>query len=331
MSDTNKIIEEDKVADALRHSWVYSLPKWLWPYAQLARWERPIGWQLLMWPCWWSFMLAINLVNSRTPSGTESIFVFNINLAMIFLALFAVGAFLMRGAGCTYNDLVDIDIDNKVSRTRSRPLPSGRASKKGALIFLIAQCLAGLLVLTAISTFQFFTFWLGVASLITVAIYPFMKRITWWPQLFLGLAFSWGALMGWAAIFGEVSIISLLLYAGSICWVIGYDTIYAHQDIEDDAIIGVKSTARLFGDKTKLAVSILYGAALMLFAIAFYLTGVGILAWLGFVIACGHIGWQINTLDISSPQKCLELFRSNNIFGWILFAGLTVSALLTSF
>lgn len=276
-------------------------------------------------------MLAMNLVNSKTPSGAESVFVFNLNLAVIFLALFAIGSFLMRGAGCTYNDLVDVDIDNKVARTRSRPLPSGRISKKGALAFLLIQCFAGLFILIAVSTFQFFTFCLGVASLVTVAIYPFMKRITWWPQLFLGLAFSWGALMGWAVIFGEVSVISLLLYVGSICWVIGYDTIYAHQDIEDDAIIGVKSTARLFGEKTKLAISLLYGFALTLFAIAFYIVGVGIFGWLGFVIACGHIAWQINTLDITSPQKCLVLFKSNNVFGWILFVGLTLSALFTSF
>ena len=331
MASTNDITEEDKVADALKHSWVYRLPKWIWPYAQLARWERPIGWQLLMWPCWWSFMLAMDLVNSRTPSGAESIFVHNTNLVLIYLALFALGAFLMRGAGCTYNDLVDIDIDNKVARTRSRPLPSGRASKKAALAFLLVQCFAGLFVLIAISTLQSFTFWLGVASIITVTIYPFMKRITWWPQLFLGFAFSWGALMGWSAIFGEISIISFLLYIGSICWVIGYDTIYAHQDIEDDAIIGVKSTAILFGDKTKIAIFLLYGTALMLFAVAFYLTGVGVLAWIGFIIACGHIGWQIKSLDISSPQKCLQLFKSNNNLGWILFAGLTVSALLKAF
>jgi len=318
------MVNDEKVADAVKHSWVYRLPKWLWPYAQLARWERPIGWQLLMWPCWWSFMLALNEqgLNSWLDLNWQIVL-----LVLVFLGFFAFGAFLMRGAGCTYNDLVDIDIDNKVARTRSRPLPSGRATKKGAITFLVAQSFAGLFVLIAVSSFQFFTFWLGVASLITVAVYPFMKRITWWPQLFLGLAFSWGALMGWSSVHGEISAVSISLYLGCICWVIGYDTLYAHQDIEDDAIIGVKSTARLFGDKTRTAITLLYGAALILFTFAFYLVHVSIWAWVGLAIACLHMIWQISSIDTSDPQKCLQLFRSNNIFGWIVFTGLTISAL----
>lgn len=263
MSDTTNITEQDprqdKVADALKHSWVYRLPKWLWPYAQLARWERPIGWQLLMWPCWWSLMLVSSwqyfdgkrMLIFETTDGfqinTEALYWFGL-VHLFYMFLFALGAFVMRGAGCTYNDLVDQDIDVQVARTSSRPLPSGRVTKKGALIFLVLQLLVGLVILLQ---FNWHAIYIGLASLVTVAIYPFMKRITWWPQLFLGLAFSWGALMGWAAL-EEILFLSpvpyywapLIFYAGCICWVIGYDTIYAHQDIEDDALVGVKSTAR---------------------------------------------------------------------------------------
>lgn len=255
--------ENDKVADAIRHSWVYYLPRAIWPFAQLARWERPIGWQLLMWPCWWSVMLAV--IASQTaglalsaPVGVtgESLVANLAKMIPLFLHVLLplmIGAFVMRGAGCTYNDLADIKIDDQVERTRSRPLPSGRVTKKQAWVFLLLQCLIGLCVLLYLSRFSLFVFWLGTVSLVLVAIYPFMKRITWWPQLFLGLAFSWGALMGWAIIWQSLSPAPLLLYAGSIFWVIGYDTIYAHQDREDDAIVGVKSTARLFGEKSKWA------------------------------------------------------------------------------
>ncbi|MGI9352587.1 MAG: 4-hydroxybenzoate octaprenyltransferase [Rhizobiaceae bacterium] len=340
MTQHSSIPEADKVADAIKHSWVYYLPKWLWPYAQLARWERPIGWQLLMWPCWWSVMLAVMSaqagygapISPQSGSFSDlSVILFNLQkIAPLFLTvllpLFA-GAFLMRGAGCTYNDLADIDIDNQVERTRSRPLPSGRVTKVQAIVFLVLQSLGGLCVLLYLSRFDSFVFWLGAASLILVTVYPFMKRITWWPQLFLGLAFSWGALFGWGIIWREITVAPILLYLGSIFWVIGYDTIYAHQDREDDALVGVKSTARLFGTKTRQAISLLYLAAVTLFVTVYWLTiplttEVWVWpAWLGLLIGSVQMFWQIRKLDIDDGEKCLRLFKSNNTFGLILFAG----------
>jgi len=218
-SDTNS-----RVADAPSGNWVYRvLPRALWPHAQLARWDRPIGWQLLMWPCFWSAALAANVASS--PANIDT--VWSPQLLLWHLFLFMAGAIAMRGAGCTWNDLVDYKIDAKVARTRSRPLPSGRITRFAATVFLVVQALVGLLVLVQ---FNGFSILLGIASLGVVAIYPFAKRFTDWPQFFLGLAFSWGALMGWAAVFAELALPPLLLYAGAIAWTIGYDTIYAHQD-----------------------------------------------------------------------------------------------------
>jgi 4-hydroxybenzoate polyprenyltransferase len=318
---------DDKVADALKHSWVYYLPRSLWPYAQLARWERPIGWQLLMWPCFWSLALALL---EATDEGSVSL-----SRTLFLFALFVSGAFLMRGAGCTYNDLVDIDIDSQVERTRSRPLPAGRATKKSAFAFLLAQGLGGFLVLLGVSYGSLFTFMLGVASLVTVAIYPFMKRVTWWPQLFLGLAFSWGALMGWSSIHAEISLASLLLYVSCILWVIGYDTIYAHQDREDDALVGVKSTARLFGEKSKRAIGTLYALALTGFAIVYWLVLPlneiwAMPAWFGLALGALQLGSQIKRLDIEDGDQCLKLFKSNSKFGMTLFVGLSASLLTHS-
>ncbi|MCB1464805.1 MAG: 4-hydroxybenzoate octaprenyltransferase [Nitratireductor sp.] len=311
---------ENKVADAVRTSWVYRLlPERFWPFAQLARWERPIGWWLLMWPCWWSLMLAVGTGDTPGLSAQTALPV------LVCLALFMLGAVAMRGAGCTYNDLVDQDIDDQVARTRSRPLPSGRVTRNQAMVFLVAQALAGLVILLQ---FNRFTVALGCLSLVTVVIYPFMKRITWWPQLFLGLAFSWGALMGWPAWTGQLGLAPLALYLGSIFWVIGYDTIYAHQDIEDDALVGVKSTARLFGENTKTALIALYGAAWLLFALAWFLVGVSWPAWAGLALGAAQMAWQITTLDIRDPAQCLKLFKSNSHFGWILFGGLVVAALV---
>lgn len=320
MSDTDKM-----VADALRGSWVHRfLPQPLWPYAQLARWERPIGWKLLMWPCWWSLMLAVAHRSQAAHAAAAYTTTYWVNIA-ILLALFTAGAFVMRGAGCTYNDLVDQDIDDKVARTRSRPLPSGRVTRRQALVFLVLQLAAGLLILLQ---FDHFTILAGIASLVTVVIYPFMKRVTWWPQLFLGLAFSWGALMGWSAVEGELALAPILLYAGSILWVIGYDTIYAHQDIEDDALVGVKSTARLFAERTVPAIAMLYTGALILFAGAFLAAGVPPLAWLGWGAAAAHMAWQLRTLEINDPANCLARFKSNSLLGWLLFAGIALSAII---
>jgi len=264
--------------------------------------------------------------------GTYTISEYLIFVVFLNLLLFTIGAFLMRGAGCTYNDLADIDIDDQVERTRSRPLPSGRVSKRQAAKFLLLQCLGGFVVLVLLSRGFTFAFWLGVASLITVAIYPFMKRITWWPQLFLGFAFSWGALMGWVVIFQSLSLAPLLLYIGTIFWVIGYDTIYAHQDREDDAIVGVKSTARLFGEKSKKAISILYVLALgfILASILIAIPPSSLIvapAYIGLALGALHMFWQIKNLDIHDGDQCLKLFKSNSRFGFVLFAGLTASAL----
>ena len=231
------------VADATGN-WVDSrAPAWSRPYLRLSRLDRPIGSWLLLMPCWWSAALAAGIIHdvSRLP---------------LIVALFFVGAFAMRGAGCTWNDITDRDLDALVERTRSRPIPAGQVSVPQAAVFLVAQALIGLMVLLQFNRFAVAT---GIASLVIVAVYPFMKRITWWPQIVLGLAFSWGALMGFAVTLERIDITALVLYAGSIAWVIGYDTIYAHQDAEDDALIGIKSTALLFGARTHQALIAFYG------------------------------------------------------------------------
>ena len=230
----------------------------------------------------------------------------------------------MRGAGCTWNDIVDRDLDRGVERTRSRPIPSGQVSVAEALVFLVAQALTGLAVLLQFNPFAIAT---GIASLAIVAVYPFMKRITYWPQIVLGFAFSWGALMGWAAAFGRLDAAPLVLYAGAIAWVIGYDTIYAHQDREDDALMGIKSTALLFGDRTRPILAIFYIVAAVLIGLAGALAGAGALFWLGLAAFAAHLGWQIARLDIRDPSLCLVLFKSNRDAGLILFAGMLADAL----
>lgn len=303
-----------RVADAPSGHWVYrALPSGWWPFAQLARWDRPIGWQLLLWPCWWSAALAASAFAKAGEPWTTTL------PSIWHLALFLIGAVAMRGAGCTYNDLVDEGIDASVERTRSRPLPSGQVSRRQAWYFLAFQAFVGLVVLLQ---FNWFTVALGCASLLVVAIYPFMKRITNWPQLVLGLAFSWGALMGWSALVGDIGLPAVLLYIGCVLWTIGYDTIYAHQDKEDDAIVGVRSTARLFGSKTKPWLYGLYGCALGFFAGAFATAEVPMPALAGLLAAAAHMLRQIRTLDIDDPDQCMRLFRSNNTVGWLIFLGL---------
>ena len=304
-----------RVYDAPSDNWVYRvLPRPAWPYAQLARWDRPIGWQLLMWPCFWSSALAAN-VAARGEELSLGLFVFH-------LFLFFLGSVAMRGAGCTYNDLVDHEIDNAVARTRSRPLPSGRVSRFEAKVFLVLQALVGLLVLLQ---FNGFAILLGILSLAVVAIYPFAKRFTDWPQFFLGLAFSWGALMGWAGLFGSLSWAPVLLYLGSVAWTIGYDTIYAHQDKEDDALVGVRSTARLFGANTKAWLVGLYGLTLVLLLAAYAGADVGFIAYLGLFVAAVMFAWQILVLDIDNPDQCLQLFKFNTRVGAVIFTGLVLA------
>jgi 4-hydroxybenzoate polyprenyltransferase len=299
-----------RVADATGN-WVDTLaPLWSRPYLRLARLDRPIGSWLLLLPCWWSAALAASLAHDlgRLPA---------------VLALFFLGAFAMRGAGCTWNDITDRDLDAKVERTRSRPIPAGQVSVKQALAFLVAQALVGLAVLLQFNRFAILT---GIASLAVVAVYPFMKRVTWWPQVVLGLAFSWGALMGFAVLLWRIGLPALILYAGSIAWVIGYDTIYAHQDTEDDALIGVKSTARLFGANTHRALVVFYSLAVVLIGAAMWLCGVALAGWIGLAAFAVHLGWQIARLDISDPSLCLRIFKSNRDAGLLLFAGLLLDA-----
>ena len=299
-----------RVADSTGN-WVDGrAPGWMRPYLRLSRFDRPIGAWLLLLPCWWSAGLAAIAADARLP-----------NLAHV--ALFFVGAFVMRGAGCTWNDIVDRDLDSRVERTRSRPIPSGQVSVVQAAAFLIAQALVGLIVLLQFNRFAIMT---GIASLAIVAVYPFMKRITHWPQIVLGLAFSWGALMGWAAWFGRLDPPAYLLYAGAIAWVIGYDTIYAHQDREDDAIVGVKSTALLFGPRTKPMLALFYTVAVILIGAAGWTAGAGLVYALGLAAFAAHLAWQIVRLDIADPDVCLAVFKSDRDAGLILFAGMVLDA-----
>ena len=307
MSDTSA-----RVADSTGN-WVDTLaPQWAQPYLRLSRYDRPIGSWLLLMPCWWSAALASGMAH-------------DVHRLPLVIVLFLIGAFVMRGAGCAWNDITDRDLDAKVERTRSRPLPSGRITVKQALAFLIAQALIGLVVLLQFNRVAVVT---GIASLLVVAIYPFMKRVTWWPQVFLGLAFSWGALMGFAVMFGRIDITALVLYAGSIAWVIGYDTIYGHQDAEDDALIGVKSTARLFGAHTHQALILFYGLSVMLIGVALASGDARWPAWIGLAAFAVHLGWQIKRLRIDDPELCKRLFYSNKHAGALLFAGLLTDAVM---
>ena len=280
-------------------------------FAQLARLDRPVGWQLLLAPCWWSSALASVALHTGPAWGQ--------------LLLLALGAIVMRGAGSTYNDIIDRHIDANVERTRNRPLPSGRVSPKAAAGFMLVEALVGLAILLC---FNRFTIALGIASLAIVAVYPFMKRITSWPQFVLGLAFAWGGLLGWAGQMADVALPSVALYAAAIAWTIGYDTIYALQDSRDDAIIGVRSTARLFKGRVRLAVGLLYGLAVLLAATALASVGVGLLGWLGLAAFAGHLGWQVSKIDEADGSSALALFRANWNAGLLLFFGLLAQALV---
>ena len=271
-------------------------------YAQLARYDRPIGAWLLFWPCFWGLFLA-GAVNNVWPPFTDII-------------AFAIGALAMRGAGCTYNDIIDRELDAQVARTALRPLPSGRVSLSGAWGFFIAQLFIGLLVLLSFQSL--FMFVLGLAALGLVAAYPFMKRFTYWPQAWLGLTFNWGALMGYAVISDNVPPQAMLLYAAGFFWTLGYDTVYAHQDKEDDALIGIKSTALLFGARTKPMLALFYAASLMCLAGAAYVGQIGILFWTALPIIAWHLLMQVSRLDIDNAETCLQIFRANRNTGLII-------------
>jgi 4-hydroxybenzoate polyprenyltransferase len=303
------------VPDAPPGNWVdrYA-PTWFRPYARLARFDRPIGGWLLLFPCWWSLALAEHANGIAYPS-------------IWFVILFWIGAFVMRGAGCTYNDIVDRDIDAGVARTRGRPIPSGEVSVEAAAAFMVLLCLIGLVVLLQ---FNWYTVVLGASSLLLVAIYPFMKRITNWPQLVLGLTFKWGALVGWTAARGTLEWPAILLYAGCVTWTIGYDTLYAHQDKEHDLSLGLGSTALRFGEQTKTWVSGFYAFAIATWVLAAWLVGVGAIGMIGLAAAAIHMTWQVATLDIADPENCLRRFKSNRDLGWLVFAGFVADMALAA-
>jgi 4-hydroxybenzoate polyprenyltransferase len=287
------------VPDSERRGLIGALPRAARPYASLIRLDRPIGAWLLFWPGAWSVALA-------GPSGSE----------WLLIPWLALGAWAMRGAGCVYNDIVDRDLDGKVERTRLRPLASGRVSLRGAWLLLVAMSLIGLVVLLQLErTAQI----VALASLAPVAAYPFMKRITWWPQAWLGLVFSWAALVGWPAVTGEIELPALLLYAGAIFWVIGYDTIYALQDKEDDALVGVRSSALALGRHARLGIAICYLLALALWAGSLWSVRPEMLALLALAPAALHLAWQVATLDPNNGENALAKFRSNRFAGLLVF------------
>ena len=283
------------------------------PFLELARIDRPIGWWLLLLPCWESNALA-SIASHSAPHFRE-------------LFLFLVGAVAMRGAGATYNDILDRSIDAAVERTRGRPLPSGRISLRTAVYFMCAEALVGALVLLSLNRFAIF---IGLASLLIVAIYPLAKRVTYWPQAVLGLAFAWGGLLGWAAATGALALPAVLIYASAIFWTIGYDTIYAIQDARDDPAAGVRSTARLFGSRAPAAVGWLYACAVLFAGAAIVACQGGPVAYLGLAGFAFHLAWQVRRIDAGDPRRALMLFRSNRDAGLILFAGLFIQALTIS-
>ena len=301
---------DHQIIDAVEGNWVdSSAPLWARPYLRLSRADRPAGTWLLFIPCLWGLSLAI--LYDQTPSWYDVWIAFGCGL----------GAFLMRGAGCTWNDITDRKIDAGVARTRTRPLPAGDVTVRGALIWMVLQALLALGILL---TFHPMAILLGVLSLGLVAVYPFAKRFTWWPQVFLGFAFNWGALLAWTAHRGQLDVPAIVLYAAGIMWTLWYDTIYAHQDIEDDALMGVKSTARLFGTATPRWLRWFLVGTVGLMGLAVVLSGTEKAHVLALVIALAgpwamgwHMAWQLRGLDIDDPQKCMILFRANRDTGLI--------------
>ncbi len=294
------------IEDANNNNWVDKFaPKIIKPYLRLMRLDRPIGFWLLFWPCVFSLFLAL----IANPTFTDW------NLVIYYLFLFLLGSIIMRGGGCTLNDIIDRDIDKKVTRTRFRPIPSGQISVRNASIFLFIQLFFGLIILLQ---FNNFTILLGASSLILVVIYPFMKRISYWPQLFLGLAFSWGALIGWSAIFASISIAPIFLYIGAVLWIIGYDTIYAMQDIEDDALIGVKSTALLFAKNTKIYIGLFYLGAIIFWLLAGLFAGADLIYFFLIIVPFTLLIWQLIGLDSKDKHNILTRFKANHYVGLAL-------------
>jgi len=302
---------EPGASDIARGNWIDRwMPAAVRPYLRLARLDRPIGTWLLLLPCWWGLALATRIEAIDTDGRLT---------VLRYAALFGLGAILMRGAGCTINDTLDRDLDARVARTAGRPIPAGQVSVRQALVFAAAQMAAAFVVLLQ---FNGATVLLGIASLVLVFTYPLMKRVTFWPQAFLGLAFNWGALLGWTAVRGGLDTTPLMLYAAGIAWTLGYDTIYAHQDKEDDALVGVKSTALLFGPSSRAWIAGFYAAALVLLGLAGNAAGLTWPLWLGLGAAAGHAFWLVMTVDLDDARDCLAKFRANRDFGLIVVAAL---------
>jgi len=301
-------VSSDIVPDSERRGFIGALPPRLRPYASLMRLDRPIGTWLLYWPCAWSVALA-------GVGGQWDLFLW-----------FFLGAFATRSAGCVYNDIVDRDLDRRVERTRLRALASGRVSLRSAWILIGLLCLVGLPVLLQLNRIAALVTLVSVAP---VAAYPFMKRITWWPQAWLGLVFSWGALVGWPAVTGNLGWTPVLLWFGSIAWVVGYDTLYAIQDIEDDALVGVKSSARRMGSRAPLGVGLFYALALILWAAAIWTVRPDWLALVALVPAALHLANQALRADPKDGELALRLFRSNRTCGLLVFLGMLVVGLST--
>ncbi|MSP82637.1 MAG: 4-hydroxybenzoate octaprenyltransferase [Alphaproteobacteria bacterium] len=282
--------------------WIRHAPAWARPYLRLARVDKPVGIWLLLWPCWWSLLLA---------GGNPWLF-----------TLFGAGAVVMRAAGCVINDIIDRDLDAAVARTATRPLASGELRLSRALAFLMVLLAAGLAVLLQLPREGIA---LGAASLPLVALYPLMKRITWWPQVFLGLAFNWGALLAWVSVRGTLELPALILYGAGIAWTLGYDTIYAHQDKADDERAGIKSSARRLGRATRPWLAGFYGVAVAGFAAAALAAGHG-WAILGLLLpAAAHVAWQTAAVELDRPEDCLAKFRANVGFGWLVAAAFTLA------
>jgi 4-hydroxybenzoate polyprenyltransferase len=281
------------------------MPGWIRPYLKLARLDRPTGIWLLLLPCWWAIALA-------SPTAASGIGM---------TVLFTVGAIVMRGAGCTVNDILDRKIDAQVERTRGRPLPAGQVGLFGALVFLGLQLLLGLLVLIQLNSL---TIALGVASLLLVGVYPLMKRLTWWPQAFLGLTFNWGAIMGWAAVTGHVGLGAIMLYAAGFCWTLVYDTIYAHQDVRDDASAGVKSTALWFGRFSRLWLLGFALAMLALLELAGDVTELGPVFQYALIPIAAHLAWLILLWKIDDPGDCLRRFQASRWTGLLVVLALVL-------
>jgi len=309
----DQILPKDALPDAAPLNWVDHWAPQAWrPLLRLVRIDRPIGWWLLLLPCWWSSALAAVATGQPYPDP-------------VHLILFLVGAIAMRGAGCVYNDIIDRDLDRQVTRTRNRPLASGAVSVKAALVLLAGLVAIGLIVLLS---FNLFSVILGFCSLGPILVYPFMKRITSWPQAVLGLAFAWGGLIGWSAVTGSLALAPCLVYLAAIFWTIGYDTIYAIQDFDDDSVAGIRSTPRLFGAWTQIMVGLFFGLAVAVLAWAYAITGTGLVARAGLVVFALHLGWQVLKIDLRNPVMALKLFRSNRDAGLILFVTLAGDALL---